>query len=71
MEILRHTQVTRTRRHVKGRSEQSRDAMRRRGDAFMPQIRPDALEAPPGRTETPTETTDTRAARSKLRRHVR
>lgn len=36
MEILRHTQISQTRRYVKGRSHLSKDAMRRMGDAFLP-----------------------------------
>lgn len=63
MEILRHTQISQTRRYVKGRSSLSKDAMRRMGDAFWPQ--PDAP------TETKTETTSTRAARARRRRRIR
>lgn len=61
MEILRHTQIAQTRRYVKGRSELSKEAMRRMGDAFWPQQTP---------TETETETTGTRAARARRRRRV-
>lgn len=73
MEILRHTQVTQTRRYVKGRSEQSRDAMKRMGDAFRSQAQPQPQPSADstGRTETGTETSGTRSARAKLRRHVR
>ncbi len=63
MEILRHTQISQTRRYVKGLSHLSKDAMRRMGDAFLP--RPQAA------TETGTETGDTRAARTRRRRRVR
>ncbi|MGW3090082.1 tyrosine-type recombinase/integrase [Streptomyces sp. NPDC001108] len=67
MEILRHTQISQTRRYVKGRSHLSKDAMRRMGEFFVPPPQAPA-EAP---TETRTETTDTRAARSRRRRRVR
>ena len=40
MEILRHTQISQTRRYVKGRSHLSKDAMRRMGDAFLPAPEP-------------------------------
>lgn len=63
MEILRHTQISQTRRYVKGRSHLSKDAMRRMGDTFMP--------APEPATETRTETTDSRTARARRRRRVR
>ncbi|WBB58467.1 tyrosine-type recombinase/integrase [Streptomyces sp. WMMC500] len=63
MEILRHTQITQTRRYVKGRSHLSKDAMRRMGDAFMPRSET--------RTETTTETRNTRAARARRRRRIR
>ncbi|MFE9937091.1 tyrosine-type recombinase/integrase [Streptomyces hirsutus] len=67
MEILRHTQISQTRRYVKGRSHLSKDAMRRMGEFFVP-----PPEAPSeAETETRTETTDTRAARSRRRRRVR
>ncbi|MGX8907416.1 tyrosine-type recombinase/integrase [Streptomyces netropsis] len=62
MEILRHTQISQTKRYVKGRSALSKDAMRRMGDAFMPRAEPV--------TETRTETTGTRAARSRRRRRI-
>ncbi|MGW6361993.1 tyrosine-type recombinase/integrase [Streptomyces sp. NPDC055092] len=63
MEILRHTQISQTRRYVKGRSSLSKDAMRRIGDVFMPEPEPT--------TETRTETVDSKAARSRRRRRVR
>ncbi|WP_455713276.1 tyrosine-type recombinase/integrase [Streptomyces uncialis] len=63
MEILRHTQISQTRRYVKGRSHLSKDAMRRMGDTFMP--------APEPATETRTETTDSKTARARRRRRVR
>nr|WP_128381089.1 tyrosine-type recombinase/integrase [Streptomyces cavernae] len=63
MEILRHTQISQTRRYVKGRSHLSKDAMRRMGDTFMPPV-----QAP---IETTTETTDSRAERARRRRRVR
>ncbi|MFF6891320.1 tyrosine-type recombinase/integrase [Streptomyces microflavus] len=63
MEILRHTQITQTKRYVKGRSALSRDAMRRVGDAFMPATEPV--------TETRTETPDSKAARARRRRRIR
>jgi integrase len=59
MEILRHTQISQTRRYVKGRSHLSKDAMRRMGGHFMPgQKRP---------TVTKTESTDSLAARARRR----
>jgi hypothetical protein len=67
MEILRHTQISQTRRYVKGRSRLSQDAMRRMGDTFMPSPAP----APEPPTETGTETTDRRAARAQRRRRIR
>nr|WP_243869443.1 tyrosine-type recombinase/integrase [Streptomyces liangshanensis] len=60
MEILRHTQISQTRRYVKGRSHLSKDAMRRMGDTFLP--------APKLAPEPPTETGDRRAARARRRR---
>ncbi|BBA98136.1 putative tyrosine-family recombinase/integrase [Actinacidiphila reveromycinica] len=63
MEILRHTQISQTRRYVKGRSHLSKAAMHRMGDMFLPQ---------PGPTnETRTETADTRADRARRRRRIR
>ncbi|MCG7525062.1 tyrosine-type recombinase/integrase [Streptomyces sp. OfavH-34-F] len=71
MEILRHTQISQTRRYVKGRSHLSKDAMRRMGEFFVPA--PPAPDPGPesGLTETRTETPDTRAARARRRRRVR
>ncbi|MGK5547240.1 tyrosine-type recombinase/integrase [Streptomyces sp. URMC 127] len=63
MEILRHTQISQTRRYVKGRSTLSKDAMRRMGEA----LRGSVAEAA---TETRTETTDRRSARARRRRRV-
>ena len=63
MEILRHTQISQTRRYVKGRSHLAKDAVRRTGDHFMPQPEP--------ATETRTETADSRAARALRRRRIR
>lgn len=63
MEILRHTQISQTRRYVKGRSELSREAMRRMGEAFMP--------GPNPVYETRTETESTRTARARRRRKIR
>jgi integrase len=40
MEILRHTQISQTRRYVKGRSHLSKDAMRRMGEFFGPRPHP-------------------------------
>ncbi|MFB7517426.1 tyrosine recombinase XerC [Streptomyces sp. NPDC056144] len=71
MEILRHTQVTQTRRYVKGRSEQSRAAMERMGDAFLSQVQPKTLAASMGHTETKNETGDSRTARARRRRRIR
>ncbi|MEU4798653.1 tyrosine-type recombinase/integrase [Streptomyces sp. NPDC023327] len=76
MEILRHTQISQTRRYVKGRSHLSKDAMRRMGETFMPPIsvilpRMGGNPAESGPTETTTETADTRAARSRRRRRIR
>lgn len=67
MEILRHTQISQTRRYVKGRSHLSKDAMRRMGDTFLPAPQ----LAPEPATETRTETGDRRAARSRARRRIR
>jgi len=67
MEILRHTQISQTRRYVKGRSHLSKDAMRRMGDTFLPAPEP----APEPPTETGTETRDRRAARAQRRRRIR
>ncbi|GAQ64155.1 hypothetical protein SsS58_04548 [Streptomyces scabiei] len=67
LEILRHTQISRTRRYVKGRSHLSKDAMRRMGDTFMPGPPP----APEPASETTTETADSRAARARRRRRIR
>ncbi|MFH9678243.1 tyrosine-type recombinase/integrase [Streptomyces globisporus] len=64
MEILRHTQISQTRRYVKGRSTLSKDAMHRMGNAFAPG--PSA-----GPSETRTETPGTRAERSRRRRRIR
>jgi integrase len=64
MEILRHTQITQTRRYVKGRSHLAKSAMDRMGETFMPQT-------PPAPTETRTETAGSKAARARLRRRVR
>jgi hypothetical protein len=63
MEILRHTQISQTRRYVKGRSSLLKDAMRRMGDTFWPAVQPP--------TETKTETTDSRAARARRRRRMK
>lgn len=63
MEILRHTQISQTRRYVKGRSYLSKDAMGRMGYTFMPQV-----AAP---TETRTETADRKSARAQRRRRIR
>lgn len=67
MEILRHTQISQTRRYVKGRSHLSKDAMRRMGEFFAPA----PAEPDPGPNETETETVDSRAARSRRRRRIR
>ncbi|MEU8100758.1 tyrosine-type recombinase/integrase [Streptomyces rubiginosohelvolus] len=64
MEILRHTQISQTRRYVKGRSALSKDAMLRMGNAFTP-------GQPTGPSETRTETPGTRAERSRRRRRIR
>ncbi|WP_435238517.1 tyrosine-type recombinase/integrase [Streptomyces sp. YPW6] len=64
MEILRHTQISQTRRYVKGRSALSKDAMLRMGNAFTP-------GQPTGPSETRTETPDTRTERSRRRRRIR
>lgn len=70
MEILRHTQISQTRRYVKGRSHLSKDAMRRMGEFFVPPPAPPSSPIP-GPIETRTETADTRAARSQRRRRIR
>lgn len=63
MEILRHTQISQTRLYVKGGSHLSKEAMRRMGEFFVPaSASPDA---------GPTETADSRAARSRRRRRLR
>ncbi|WP_425832248.1 tyrosine-type recombinase/integrase [Streptomyces fractus] len=67
MEILRHTQISQTRRYVKGRSHLSKDAMRRMGEFFSPA--PPTPDSSP--TETRTETQDSRAARARRRRRMR
>ncbi|MEU5329058.1 tyrosine-type recombinase/integrase [Streptomyces parvus] len=64
MEILRHTQISQTRRYVKGRSALSKDAMLRMGNAFTP-------GQPTGLSETRTETPGTRTERSRRRRRIR
>jgi integrase len=64
MEILRHTQISQTRRYVKGRSHLAKSAMDRMGETFMP-------KAPGAPTETRTETPDSRAARARRRRRIR
>lgn len=75
MEILRHTQISQTRRYVKGRSHLSKDAMRRMGDTFMPRPEPAPESQPEPRpepsVETRIETTDSRAARAQRRRRIR
>ncbi len=63
MEILRHTQISQTRRYVKSRSHLSKDAMRRMGDAFLP--------APEPAPEPAIETENRRAARARARRRIR
>ncbi|MFD6415844.1 tyrosine-type recombinase/integrase [Streptomyces sp. NPDC060194] len=62
MEILRHTQISQTKRYVKGRSTLSKDAMQRMGDAFFP--------APRATTETRNETPSSREARARRRRRM-
>ncbi|QDY77526.1 tyrosine-type recombinase/integrase [Streptomyces qinzhouensis] len=62
MEILRHTQVSQTRRYVKGRSTLSKDAMQRMGDTFFPTAEP--------ASETKTETTSSKEARARRRRRI-
>jgi len=75
MEILRHTQISQTRRYVKGRSHLSQDAMQRMGSTFMPAAKDDPTEqaeprpVPP--VETRIETTDSRTARARRRRRIR
>ncbi|MFH9611403.1 tyrosine-type recombinase/integrase [Streptomyces sp. NPDC017448] len=64
MEILRHTQISQTRRYVKGRSALSKDAMLRMGNAFAP-------GASTGPSETRSETPGSRAERSRRRRRIR
>ncbi|MGW7521202.1 tyrosine-type recombinase/integrase [Streptomyces sp. NPDC054796] len=63
MEILRHTQISQTRRYVKGRSELSKEAMQRMGDAFFP--------PPRATSETKNETGQSRSERARRRRRVR
>ncbi|CAM5494176.1 hypothetical protein GCM10010253_23910 [Streptomyces badius] len=64
MEILRHTQISQTRRCVKGRSALSKDAMLRMGNAFAP-------GPSTGPSETRGETSDSRGERSRRRRRIR
>ncbi|MFC7309452.1 tyrosine-type recombinase/integrase [Streptomyces monticola] len=71
MEILRHTQISQTRRYVKGRNELTKDAMRRMGDTFMPKPETPAKGLTESPTETKTETTNAKAARAKRRRRIR
>ncbi|MBT3076589.1 MULTISPECIES: tyrosine-type recombinase/integrase [Streptomyces] len=71
MEILRHTQISQTRRYVKGRSHLSKDAMRRMGEFFVPADSTPDPGPESGPTETTTETTSTRTARSRRRRRIR
>lgn len=66
MEILRHTQISQTRRYVKGRSHLSKEAMRRMGEFFVP---PPSTPIP-APTETRSETADTRAVRARRRRRI-
>ncbi|MCR8574623.1 tyrosine-type recombinase/integrase [Streptomyces sp. Isolate_219] len=63
MEILRHTQISQTRRYVKGRSHLSKDTMARMGNTFLPRQEPTS--------ETKTETAATRTERSRRRRRIR
>ncbi len=70
MEILRHTQISQTRRYVKGRSHLSKDAMRRMGEFFVPSPTPQSAQIL-GPTETRSETADTRAERARRRRRIR
>jgi len=71
MEILRHTQISQTRRYVQGRSHLSKDATRRMGDTFMPRPAPAPESRPEPRpepsVETRIETMDSRAARAQRR----
>ncbi|GGY08575.1 site-specific integrase [Streptomyces hiroshimensis] len=67
MEILRHTQISQTRRYVTGRSTLSEDAMRRIGDVLWPT----GESVSEVTTETRTETPDRRAARARRRRRIR
>lgn len=60
MEILRHTQISQTRRYVKGRSHLSKDAMRRMGNAFMPR-----------HSEPAVDPQNSRSARAARRRRIR
>lgn len=75
MEILRHTQISQTRRYVQGRSHLSKDAMRRMGDTFMPRPAPAPEPQPEPRpepsVETRIETRDSRTARAQRRRRIR
>ncbi|ATY97206.1 tyrosine-type recombinase/integrase [Streptomyces cavourensis] len=71
MEILRHTQISQTRRYVKGRSHLSKDAMRRMGEFFVPAAPAPDPGPESGPTETTTETASTRTARSRRRRRIR
>lgn len=59
-EILRHTQISQTRRYAKGRSHLSKDAMRRMGNAFMPR-----------HSEPATDPQNSRPTRATRRRRIR
>lgn len=66
MEILRHTQISQTRRYVKGRSHLSKEAMHRMGEFFVTSSQPTPVDP-----ATRAETVDSKAARSQRRRRIR
>ncbi len=70
MGILRHTQISQTRRYVKGRSHLSQEATRRMDESLLPTSTPPPAQAPRPTTETRTETADSRAKRARRRRRV-
>lgn len=53
MEILRHTQISQTRRYVKGRSHLSKEAMRRMGEFLVPPPATSDAAATPGAGSPP------------------
>lgn len=67
MEILRHTQISQSRRYVKGRSHLTKEAMRKMGDTLLT-CREKSSETS---GEPRSEPKDSRAARARHRRRIR